>query len=72
MSGLNTPCVFFAAERTLMAFGFVLERFGWFLHVLRQNRGPCQQRSFVLDRHRFQYPTLITIGFSIVQPQRAA
>lgn len=46
MSDLNDPRVFFAAERTLlawnrtgltlMAFGFVLERFGLFLHMLRQ------------------------------------
>jgi len=45
MSDLDDPRVFFAAERTLMAwnrtgltlmaFGFVLERFGLFLHVLR-------------------------------------
>ncbi len=46
MSDLNDPRVFFAAERTLlawnrtsltlMAFGFVIERFGLFLHVLVQ------------------------------------
>lgn len=44
MSDLNDPRVFFAAERTLlawnrtsltlMAFGFVIERFGLFLHLL--------------------------------------
>ena len=44
MSDLNDPRVFFAAERTLlawnrtgltiMAFGFVVERFGLFLHLL--------------------------------------
>lgn len=49
MSDLNDPRVFFAAERTLtarnrtgltpMAFGFVLERLGLFLHVLRQDPG---------------------------------
>jgi putative membrane protein len=43
VSDLNDPRVFFAAERTLlawtrtsltlMAFGFVIERFGLFLHV---------------------------------------
>lgn len=43
MSDLNDPRVFFAAERTLlawtrtsitlMAFGFVIERFGLFLHM---------------------------------------
>lgn len=45
MSDLNDPRVFFAAERTLMAwsrtaltlmaFGFVLERFGLFLAIMR-------------------------------------
>jgi putative membrane protein len=44
MSALNDPRVFFAAERTLlawtrtsltlMAFGFVVERFGLFVHML--------------------------------------
>lgn len=49
MSELNDPRVFFAAERTLlawnrtsltlMAFGFVIERFGLFLHLLLPNHG---------------------------------
>jgi putative membrane protein len=44
MSDLNDPRVFFAAERTLlawnrsslalMAFGFVIERFGLFMHLI--------------------------------------
>ncbi len=48
MSDLNDPRVFFAAERTLlawnrtsltlMAFGFVIERFGLFLHLLMPQR----------------------------------
>jgi putative membrane protein len=49
MSELNDPRVFFAAERTLlawnrtsltlMAFGFVIERFGLFLHLLSSKQG---------------------------------
>ncbi len=49
MSDLNDPRVFFAAERTLlawnrtsltlMAFGFVIERFGLFLHLLAPREG---------------------------------
>lgn len=49
MSELNDPRVFFAAERTLlawnrtsltlMAFGFVIERFGLFVHLLLPKQG---------------------------------
>jgi putative membrane protein len=49
MSDLNDPRVFFAAERTLlawnrtsltwMAFGFVIERFGLFAHVMLEAPG---------------------------------
>ena len=49
MSDLNDPRVFFAGERTLMAwnrtaltlmaFGFMIERFGLFLHMLRELPG---------------------------------
>ena len=54
MSDLNDPRVFFAAERTLlawnrtsltlMAFGFVIERFGLFVHMLfPQQTGKLQE-----------------------------
>ena len=54
MSDLNDPRVFFAAERTLlawtrtgltlMAFGFVIERFGLFLHMFMEIEGKIWQR----------------------------
>ncbi len=56
MSDLNDPRVFFAAERTLLAwsrtsltltaFGFVIERFGLFVSVLLPNHGHGVQRGF--------------------------
>lgn len=54
MSDLTDPRVFFAAERTLlawtrtsltlMAFGFVVERFGLFIHMLLPQRSEALQR----------------------------
>lgn len=54
MSDLNDPRVFFAAERTLlawtrtaltlMAFGFVIERFGLFLSTFMATEGQAWQR----------------------------
>lgn len=54
MSESNDPRVFFAAERTLlawtrtslslMAFGFVVERFGLFVHTLISQHGETLQR----------------------------
>lgn len=56
MSELNDPRVFFAAERTLlawnrtslslMAFGFVIERFGLFMKIYGQAGAAAIQRDF--------------------------
>lgn len=83
MSDLNDPRVFFAAERTLMAwnrtgltlmaFGFVLERFGLFLHVLRQDMGHAGQTGRDLSFWigiAFIMLALWVIGFSVVQFRR--
>ncbi len=54
MSDLNDPRVFFASERTLlawnrtslalMAFGFVIERFGLFVYMILPQKGGALQR----------------------------
>ena len=58
MSELNDPRVFFAAERTLlawtrtsltlMAFGFVIERFGLFVHILMPKESAALPRTLSL------------------------
>ena len=65
MSDLNDPRVFFAAERTLlawnrtslalMAFGFVIERFGLLVHIL-----------FPDQRHLFQRGLSFWVGIAFV------
>ena len=79
MSDLNDPRVFFAAERTLMAwnrtaltlmaFGFVLERFGLFLHVMHHSSPAGRDLSFWLGI-AFITLALIVVGFSIMQFRR--
>lgn len=80
MSDLNDPRVFFAAERTLMAwnrtgltlmaFGFVLERFGLFLHMLHPvAHGAGRDTSFWIGV-AFIALALAVMSFSIVQFRR--
>jgi putative membrane protein len=80
MSDIKDPRVFFAAERTLMAwsrtgltlmaFGFMLERFGLFIHMQRKIPGHIgRDLSFWIG---IAYITLamLIIGYSIVQFRR--
>ena len=78
MSGLDDPRVFFAAERTLMAwnrtaltlmaFGFVLERFGLFVHLLRQGT-PARDGSFWLGLG-FIALAVVVLVYSVAQYRR--
>jgi putative membrane protein len=80
MSDLNDPRVFFAAERTLMAwnrtgltlmaFGFVLERFGLFLHMLRQIPGHSGRDLSFWIGIAFITLALVVVSFSVVQFRR--
>lgn len=78
MSDLNDPRVLFAAERTLlawnrtsvslMAFGFVIERFGLFLDVAGKDAGNLLQRyiSFVVGISFIVLASFLVI-YSIIQ-----
>ena len=80
MSDLNDARVFFAAERTLLAwnrtgltlmtFGFVIERFGLFMHAFRPIPGHIGRDLSFWIGIAFIALALLVIGFSIVQFRR--
>ena len=80
MSDIKDPRVLFAAERTLlawnrtgltlMAFGFMLERFGLFIHMLRNIPGQIGRDLSFWIGIAFITLALLVIGFSIVQYRR--
>lgn len=81
MSDFKDPRVLFAAERTLlawnrtgltlMAFGFMLERFGLFVHMLRDSPGHTGRDLSFWIGVAFIMLALLIIGFSIFQYRRA-
>lgn len=81
MSDLNDPRVFFAAERTLlawnrtslslMAFGFVIERFGLFVSILMpQHNMPLQRGISFWTGLAFVLLGVFVALFSTVQYQK--
>jgi inner membrane protein YidH len=83
MSDLNDPRVLFAAERTLlawsrtsltlMAFGFVVERFGLFAEMLASPHAPPGRPDVILGRgrlHRARHSADAALGAPV--PQRPA
>jgi putative membrane protein len=80
ISDMNDPRIFFAAERTLMAwsrtsltlmgFGFVLERFGLFLHMLRSSAEHTGRDFSFWIGVAFIVLALVVLSFSVVQFRR--
>jgi len=81
MSDLNDPRVLFAAERTLlawnrtalslMAFGFMIERFGLFVHVLmHEHTGPMQRSLSFWIGLAFIVLGAVTSALAVVQYRR--
>lgn len=80
MSDLKDPRVFFAAERTLMAwtrtgltliaFGFMLERFGLFMHMLSNQPGHLGRDFSFWIGIAFIVLAIWIIAYSVVQYRR--